>query len=292
MTALDTLIAINTQDFVNAWGGDRLRIGQSLLRRLSRPAAEGFARQLLLYDDQVGLGGLPLGGLHLSKQYAAGLRVAGRQHIPAGGPLLVLSNHPGLADTVALFATIARPDLRVLALERAFLRALPNTAQRLFMLPDNVLHRRAMLREVGRYMEEGGAVLTFPAGQIEPDPLVLPGALESLDTWARSVGLFAKLAPQLRIVTAIVSGVLAPQAQRNPLIQFQRDRKKREFLGATLQILWKGYRTNIVHVAFSPPILAADFAAQNYDAGLVTAAVVSAARQLITHPPTEWETLL
>jgi hypothetical protein len=292
MTPLDALIDINTQDFVNAWGGHRLGPAQGLLRRISRPAAEAFAKQLLTYDAEVGKGGLPLGGVYLVKEYAAGLRVAGRQHIPPEGPLLVLSNHPGLADTVSLFTAINRTDLNVLALERAFLRALPNTAERLFMLPDDVLRRRTMLREVGKFMENGGAILTFPAGEIEPDPLVLPGAVESLETWARSVGLFAKMAPQLRIVTAIVSGVLNPDAQRSPLIQIQRNRKKREFLGATLQILWKRYRTNIVHVAFSPPMLAADFANVNYDAGAVTAAVVEAARALIDRPPGEWETVL
>jgi hypothetical protein len=182
--------------------------------------------------------------------------------------------------------------LHVLALEREFLRALPHTAERLFMLPDDMFKRRAMLREVGKHLDGGGAVLTFPAGQIEPDPLVLPGAVESLDTWARSVGLFAKMAPQMRIVVAIVSGVLNPEAQRNPFIQVQRDRKKREFLGATLQILWKGYRTNVVNVAFSPPILASSFADCNYDAGLVTAEVVEAARKLITQPPERWQTIL
>jgi hypothetical protein len=292
MTPLDALIEINTQDFVNAWGGQRLGPAQGLVRRISRPAAEAFAKQLMKYDAEVGKGGLPLGGVYLVREYAAGLRVAGRQHIPSEGPLLVLSNHPGLADTVALFTAINRTDLNVLALERAFLRALPNTAERLFMLPDDVLRRRTMLREVGKFMENGGAILTFPGGQIEPDPLVLPGAVESLETWARSVGLFAKMAPNLRIVTAIVSGVLNPDAQRNPLIQIQRDRKKREFLGATLQILWKRYRTNVVHVAFSPPLMAADFADVNYDAGAVTAAVVQAARALIVNPPTEWERML
>ncbi len=292
MSDLETLIDINTQDFLAAWNADKFQLGRNVARRLARPFAEDFARHLLAYDAEVGQGGLPRGGLVLLKEYTHGLRVAGCEHIPAAGPLLVLSNHPGLADTVALFAAIARPDLHVLALERAFLRALPNTAERLFMLPDNVLHRRSMLREVGKYLDGGGALLTFPAGQIEPDPLVLPGAVESLSTWARSVGLFAKMAPQLKIVVAIVSGVLNPEAQRNPVIHIQRDRKKREFLGATLQILWKGYRTNVVNVAFSPPILASSFADCNYDAGAVTAAVVDAARQLITQPPERWETIL
>ena len=291
MTQLNTLVDLNTQDFLIAWGLDQLRFGQNILRRLARPSASAFARELIVYDNAVGEGGLPRGGLVLLKRYTAGLRVAGREHIPEHGPVLILSNHPGLADTVALFAASARADLRVLGLDRPFLRALPNTARRMFLMPEDPAGRIAFIRAAANTLRKGGAILTFPAGQIEPDPLVLPGAVESLSNWSESTGVFARLAPETRIVTAIVSGVLSPKAQRNPLTKFGRDQKKREFLGATLQILWKGYRTNIVQVAFAPPLLAADLVAQNPDPAYVTAVVVQAARRLITDPPTRWETI-
>ena len=90
------------------------------------------------------------GGLALTKQYAAGLQVAGREHIPTDAPVLILSNHPGLSDTVALFAAIARPDLRVIALDRPLLRSLPNTTQRLYLLPADSPGRMAVTRSVGR----------------------------------------------------------------------------------------------------------------------------------------------
>lgn len=231
------------------------------------------------------------GGLVLTQHYAAGLQVAGREHIPTDAPVLVLSNHPGLSDTVALFAAIARPDLRVIALDRPFLRSLPNTAQRLYLLPDDTPGRMTVTRSVANYLRKGGSVLTFPGGEIEPDPAVLPGAVDSLRTWSESVGLFARLAPQTRIVAAIVSGVLSPQAQNNPLIKLRRDRKKREFLGATLQILWKPYRKNIVRVAFAPPLLGSDWIAVNPDPVYVTSQVTQAARTLIETPPVKWETI-
>ena len=287
----DTLVEINTQDFLNAWGLDQLRFGQSILRVLSRPPAAAFARELIAYDAEVGRGGLPRGGLALIKRYTSGLQVAGAENVPKDGPVFVLSNHPGLSDTVALFAAIARTDLSVLALDRPFLRALPNTARHLFMLPDDIGGRPAMIRAAANYLRKGGALLTFPAGQIEPDPLVLPGAVESLKNWSESVDVFARLAPQTRIVAAIVSGVLSPEAQRNPIIRLRRDRKKREFLGATFQILWPPYRRNVVRVAFAPPLLAADLIAVNRDPACATSAVTDAARQLITNPPSHWATI-
>lgn len=288
---LTNLIDLNVQDFLTAWGLDRLPVGQGVLRALARPSAATFARQLIAYDDEVARGDLPGGGLAILRQFAGGLRVAGRGHIPADAPVLILANHPGLTDTVALFAAIGRRDLRVIALDRPFLRSLPHTAERLYLLPDDSPGRMAVTRSVAGLLRRGGAVLTFPAGEIEPDPLVLPGAVESLASWSESVGLFARLAPQTRIVAAIVSGVLEPRAQRSPLLQMRRDRKRREFLGATLQILWKPYRANVVRVAFAPPLLAADLIAVSADPAYITGRVVETARALITTPPVEWDTI-
>jgi len=291
ISPLDDLIALNTQDFLDAWGLNDLPFGKRLLRWFARPSATTFARQLLAYDQAVGEGALPKGGLLLTKQYAGGLQVAGRENIPDSGPILILSNHPGLTDTVALFTAIARPDLRVIALDRPFLRSLPNTAAQLYLLPDDAPGRMSITRSVANYLRKGGAVLTFPGGEIEPDPLVLPGAVESLGTWSESVGLFARLVPQTKIIAAIVSGVLSPAAQQHPLVQLRRDKKKREFLGATFQILWKPYRTNTVKVAFAPPLLASDLIATDPSPAYVTAQVTAAARTLITTSPTHWETI-
>ncbi len=288
---LDTLSEINIQDFIAAAGLEGIRAGRGLLRRLLRPAAARFARDLIDYDREVAEGGLERGGLTLIHRYTTGLRVAGGEWVPRSGPALILANHPGLSDAVSLFVAIARPDLRLLALDRPFLRALPNTAARLFMLPDDPPGRLAMVRAAASYLRKGGALLTFPAGQIEPDPLALPGAAESLAHWSESVGVFARFAPQTQIVTAVVSGVLNPAAQRNPLIRMRKERKQREFLGATLQILWPPYRRNVVQVAFAPPLLASDLLAVDPDPAHVTWAVVEAARKLIEQPPGEWKTV-
>lgn len=288
---LDSLIEINTRDFLNAWGLGGVRFGRGLLAALARPAARDFAREVIAFDESVGEGGLPRGGLLLAKRYTAGLRAAGRDAVPRDGPTLILSNHPGLADTAVLFAAIARHDLRVLGLDRPFLRALPNTAQRMFLMPDDAHGRISAIRAAAGYLRQGGALLTFPAGQIEPDPLVLAGAVESLGRWSESISLFARLAPRARIVTAIVSGVLAPDAQRNPVIRLRRERKDREFLGATLQILWPPYRRNVAQVAFAPPMLAADLLAASPDSASITGAITGAARRLIVNPPSQWETI-
>lgn len=248
---------------------------------LARPAAQTFARDVIAYDDAVGASGWQAGGATLVKRYAGGLQVAGIENIPREGPTLILSNHPGLTDSVALFASIPRNDLRLIALDRPFLRALPHTWSRIFYLPDDPSQRAGATRLAAHYIKQGGAVLTFPAGRIEPDPLVLDGAVESLASWSGSIGLFARLVPQMKIVVAIVGAVLLEEAQRNLLTKLRRSKKDQELLGAALQILWRPYQRNIVRVAFAPPLLAADLLKANPDPVAVTKAVTGEAKRLI-----------
>jgi hypothetical protein len=124
--------------------------------------------------------------------------------------LLLVSNHPGLVGAVALFAAVPRCDLRVVAARRAFLEELPNTSWCLITLPEGASGRLGVVRDAARHLRGGGAVLTFPGGKIGPDPALLPGAVESLGGWSASVDLFARLAPDLTVVPAVVSGVVSP----------------------------------------------------------------------------------
>lgn len=157
------------------------------------------------------------GGAWALERMVRRTEVEGRENVPLEGPLLV-SNHPGLADAVALFAAIPRPDLRVVAADRPLLAALPNTSRYLLTLAEDRRGHLGVVRETTRQLRRGGAVLTFPGGKIEPDPTILSGADEALEHWSSSVDLFARLTPELTVVPVLVSGVISPAALRNPLI--------------------------------------------------------------------------
>ena len=176
--------------------------------------------------------------------------------MPRGGPLLLVSNHPGLADAVALFAATPRDDLRVIAADRPFLDTLPNTSRYLLTVADTTAGGSGVARAAARHLRGGGAVLTFPGGKIEPDPAVLPGAVEALDHWSSSADLFARLTPGLAVVPVVVSGVISPSALRNPLIHLRRRRRDREWLAATLQMLIPALRNVEARVDFGRPIYA------------------------------------
>jgi hypothetical protein len=104
-------------------------------------------------------------------------------------------------------------------------------------LSDNRERRFAAMRRAIDHLRAGGALLTFPAGEIEPDPAILPGAIQALDRWSGSSVAFLRFVPDAVVVPLVVSGVLAPGAQRSPLRLLRRRRVDQEKLAAMLQVL-------------------------------------------------------
>ena len=250
------LARVCAEDLIGAFGLGGLGPGaiRSFLHLISSVPARRLAEQVATYDDIVGEAGLPAGGSWALEQMAREVMVEGAEEVPRSGPLLVVSNHPGLADAVALFASMPREDLRVIAAERAFLSALPNTSEALITVPDSPNGRSKAVRAAARHLRAGGAVITFPGGRIEPDPAVLPGAVEALGAWSGSVDLFARLVPGLTVVPAVVSGVISPAALRSPVALLRRDPGDRRWLSATLQMLVPTLRDVTPRVGFGPPL--------------------------------------
>lgn len=259
---LEQLTQVNLDDIATAFGLRGSPFGRSIVRLIFQRQARRFAGKVLWYDAGVAEGGLAEGARRILPALASEVVVEGAQAVPQQGPVLFLSNHPGLADTLSLFTAIPRPDVKILASERPFLDVLKATRQRLILIPSGPEGRTDALRAAASHLRGGGALLTFPAGKIEPDPAVIGGAVDSLDGWNPSTGLFVRLVPELQIVPVIVSGVLAPQAIYHPLTRMRRKKADREWLGATLQLIVGDLRPGAwpvrVRVRFAPPLLASE----------------------------------
>ncbi len=251
---VEMLARLCVDDLLAAFGLGGLRRGRRPLEALSAVPARRLARQIATYDDIVGESGLAAGGAWALERVARGLEVEGRERVPERGPLLIVSNHPGLADAVALFAAIPRDDLRVVAARRPFLEALPNTSRCLIPVDESSSERFGVVRTASRHLKGGGAVLIFPGGRIEPDPAVLPGAVEALDRWSESIDTFARLVPGLTVVPVVVSGVISSGALRNPLTFVRRRPSDQEWLAATLQMLTPALRNVTTRVEFGEPV--------------------------------------
>jgi len=270
---VEVLTRVCTDELLGAFGLGEARRGRRPLELLSRIPARRLARQVATYDEIVGESGLAEGGAWALERMARRVEVEGRGNVPMQGSVLLAANHPGLGDSIALFATVPRGDLRVIAAERPLLEALPNTSRYLITVSEASPGRSGAVRAATRHLRGGGAVLTFPGGKIEPDPAVLPGAFEALERWSGSLDLFARLVPDLTVVPAVVSGVLSPTALRNPLTFVRRQPRDRQWLAASIQMMTPALRNVATRVSFGRPARAED--------GAVRETVLDEMRRLI-----------
>jgi 1-acyl-sn-glycerol-3-phosphate acyltransferase len=284
---LDTLTQINLDDLVTAFGWEKRPLLASLLSRTFTGPARRFAGQIVEFDRDAGQTNLAEASRRLMrKHYVKDVCVHGRENVPANGPVLFLSNHPGMTDTIGLFAAINRPDLKIIALHRPFLEALVNTTKQLFYIDDDPAKRLNAVRQVSAHLREGGSVLTFPAGEIEPDPEVYPGALDSLQSWTDSAGVFMRFARDTKIIPVLVSGAIWDKTAHHWIPRLKRTRLEREKLAAALQLLMlitRNARPNIVHARFARPISLNEVGSSNAQA--IHQIVLDRMKELIEHPP-------
>jgi 1-acyl-sn-glycerol-3-phosphate acyltransferase len=254
---IEVLTRVCVGDLLSGFGLGGLRRGRRVLELLSGFPARRVARQIATYDEIVGESGLSVGGAWALARMVKRVEIDGTERVPREGPLLLLSNHPGLADAVALFSSVPRSDLRVVAAEWPLLTALPNTARHLIMVAKASSNRFAVLKAAARHLRQGGAVLNFPAGRMEPDPAVLKGAVKALERWSTSVDLFARLAPDVTVVPVAVSGVFSRIALKNPLTYLRQKEEDRWWLASNLQMLLPALRNVTARVTFGVPVRAA-----------------------------------
>ena len=144
--------------------------------------------------------GLAEAGRRRLRAYGAALPLRTTCFAPARGPAIVVSNHPGLFDCLALFAAIGRDDLSTLAAERPLLAALPNFSRRsAFTIP------------------EGRATACFRAPRCRPPPRLrrraasLPGRRNR--AWIRRLDRARRIAAR-RLAARGSSCLLALAARR------------------------------------------------------------------------------
>jgi 1-acyl-sn-glycerol-3-phosphate acyltransferase len=150
---------------------------------------------------------------HLSQ----GVNSVGDVDIPADGPLLIASNHPGTYDALSILSRLPRDDTKVVISGIPFFRNLPNAAKHFIFTSINIPDRMNVIRKAVRHLQEGGSLLIFPSGRIDPDPSIFPDAETQFSHWSRSVEVFLKKAPQTRLVLSIASGVLSRDFVNHPL---------------------------------------------------------------------------
>lgn len=286
---LDILTKINLDDLVSSFGWEKYPLAASVLRRLFIRPARTFAHHMVEFDNAVGKTGFGDASQKvLRAHYVQDVRVHGQEYVPSNEPVLFLSNHPGMVDTLALFSTIQRDDMRIIAAHRPFLMSLVNVSKKLSYISDDSAERIRTTRQISSHLRNGGSALTFPAGEIEPDPMLYDDAVDSLNNWTDSAGVFIRFARDLKIVPALVSGVIWDKAVRHLLTRIKRTRTERDKIAAALQILpmmMYNARPTTVHVQFAKPITLDEVGST--DTRAIHEVILDRMRGLILNKPTD-----
>jgi hypothetical protein len=213
------------------WVAQRL---QPILSSATRRFCEIFAEADRIIAEQ----GLAAGARWLLLRLVKDFRTRGAQNIPCEGPLVIASNHPGTVDSVTIIASAGREDLKVIASAVPFLQNLAHVREHLIFLPrEGVQARMLVVREAIRHLGEGGSLLLFARGGIDPDPSFMTDGEEELTHWSRSLEIFLRNVPQTRVVTSIVSHVIEPAYMHHPLTWLKRARPDRQRLAMMIQII-------------------------------------------------------
>jgi len=221
--------------------------------------ANRFARLALNFDGIVTRSGLREAAWWLLDQYVSGYEARGIEHIPQEGPLLIASNHPGAFDSLVVTANVMRDDLKIIVSGVPFLRSLHGLKKHFIYLTEDTQVRMMALRSALRHLRSGGALLLFATGLVDPDPSFLPGAQQALLKWSGSLDVFMHKAPETQVLVSIVSGVLAPECMRNPLVRLNKmepweQRRIAEYIQTMQQLVFQRNYYLFPKVTFSEVI--------------------------------------
>lgn len=252
-----------------------------LFYRPTQRFVEMFARA----DEMAGRAGLAAAGRAFLSDLSIRVFARGTDHLPGDGPLLVISNHPGAYDSVALASRLPRHDLKIIAYESRFYHTLPAISQEMILAPADPSERMVTLRRVIQHLRQGGSILQFGSGKVEPDPAIASGTDDWLERWSPSVEVMLRKVPETRLVLAIVSGVLLRQFANHPLTRLRlspvNQRKLAEYMQVIFHLTHPGSLNIDVRLNFSPPFTLAELEREAKGRHLMPA-ILDRARHLLS----------
>jgi len=221
-----------------------------------------FARFMAAVDEAVGAEGPPAGCQTMLDKLGVEIRTRGREHIPLEGPVIILSNHPGAYDSMAIGSLMPRIDLNAIVSKTRLYEVLPHIHPHFFPVggdgPENML----AIRGAVEHLRQGGILLQFGSGLIEPDPATHIVDDEVFEKWSSSLEILFRKVPETRVVPTIASGVLLARFLRHPLVRLRKDGLDKRRLAEFLQIMRQLVKPKTVHarpqISFGVPFTLAE----------------------------------
>lgn len=191
------------------------------------------------------------------KMLVEDVQILDEAQVPTTGPLLVVSNHPGTYDALCLASKLPRDDVKIVSSNIPFLKIMKNVNDHFLFGSVDSYVRMLVIRNAIRHLEKGGVVIIFPSGHMDPEPAFMPGAMQALDEWSKSLEVFVNKVPDTVVQVAVVSHVLHPRYLAKPLTRLRKGRRERqriaEFLQVIHQMVFKKKFNQIPLVSFAEP---------------------------------------
>lgn len=261
-------------------------LGNLLSPILNLPASR-FARMAAELDDRVEQSGMVSGMSWFLSHYIDSLEINGAKNIPTQGPLLFASNHPGAYDGVCILSSCRRDDINIVVSDVPLTHAFPSIFPHLVYVAAGTHGRMLALREMRRRLQQGGALLIFSTGFVDPDPDIQSGSLQALDRWSPSIEWILHQLPETQLVPIIVSGVLAKTSLKNPLTRLKKNawekRKLAEFLQVSQQLIFSKKFPIKPRLTFGPPISGITLKQMSSGKELMPAIIEQARQVLLSH---------
>jgi hypothetical protein len=254
MTALSRSLVV---ELAGSIGLRNSRLAQAIIWPIFRPVTDRLAHIGLTFDRNVLQNGLSKAMGFALEDFASSVTARGTKDFPPKGPLLVLSNHPGTYDSLVVASQLRRDDLNLISGDIPFLRRLPHANLNFYCISDEDNGRMLAARKAIRHLKEGGAMLLYGFGHIDPDPAVYEDAASHIDQWSPSIELFLKAAPETRILPAIISHVVSSKWRNSILYRLRSNpvdrRRLVEFGQVIYQLLFPRRLMTSPFISFGQP---------------------------------------
>ena len=233
----DSLTRIVLEDVKTSANLGRRKMISWMIDRLGYRPAGWLADLLARIDEQLEQTSLHETATKALNSFSDGLELHVDDMVPVSGPLLVVANHPGMADIFGVLASLKRDDVKIVAQQKGFMRVLRNINRHMLPIEPDSSFKLKAIRDIIQALNDGMAVIIFPSGSLEPDPAIIHGAAESLQHWSDSIGVFLNKAPRTQLLPVLVSSVLTDKAFNSRLSKLGQKPKRRHQFAMVVQFV-------------------------------------------------------
>ena len=248
-------------EIVYALGAKKDGILRSVLAPLLKNPATKFAKILADFYDGVITKSPSQGAIDTLPKFNVEVTRSGHPEIPMSGPHLLISNHPGGLDSVAILSCIPRADIKVLVSDVLLMRKLDYLNRHAIFVDFKTVGGMSALRDAISHLNQGGILLLFARGEVEPDPACFSGAVESIEKWSPSIEIMLRKSPLTSVQILSVSGAILPKFAFHPLTRLRRRPETRQKLAEVMQMVTSLYypekAKTLINIRFSEVLKAA-----------------------------------